>query len=203
MSSLHCMYIGHPGVVLFSLLFSLYANDSFSKDLSVRIVMFDDGLKSALSRTQMWSWTAGPVGQSDQPRAEYAQNCSSNSGVEESLSIMPACHNLPRSKVVTPYRHYYQRGRAEPAPAQEVQPASGGDDLFNSGIIQYCLDQHPCRTRTDYDGQWSLQEKQIQSQDTSRQYHSIPSGRCYRAPFAQKSSHLYSSFPQAITLINI
>lgn len=55
MSSLHCMYIGHPGVVLFSLLFSLYANDCFSKDLSVRIVMFDDGLKSALSRTQMWS----------------------------------------------------------------------------------------------------------------------------------------------------
>lgn len=42
-SSLHCMYIGHPGVVLFSLLFSLCANDCFSKDLSVRIVMFDDG----------------------------------------------------------------------------------------------------------------------------------------------------------------
>lgn len=94
MSSLHCMYIGHPGVVLFSLLFSLYANDCFSKDLSVRIVMFDDGLKSALSRTQMWGWTAGPVGQSDQPRAEYAQNCSSNSGVEESLSIMLACQDL-------------------------------------------------------------------------------------------------------------
>lgn len=155
MSSLHCMYIGHPGVVLFSLLFSLYANDSFSKDLSVRIVMFDDGLKSALSRTQMWSWTAGPVGQSDQPRAEYAQNCSSNSGVEESLSIMPACHNLPRSKVVTPYRHYYQRGRAEPAPVQEVQPASGGDDLFNSGIIQFVL----CSLMSVLFGSASMQDK--------------------------------------------
>lgn len=155
MSSLHCMYIGHPGVVLFSLLFSLYANDCFSKDLSVRIVMFDDGLKLALSRTQMWGWTAGPVGQSDQPRAEYAQNCSSNSGVEESLSIMPACHNLPRSKVVTQYRHYYQKGRAEPAPAQEVQPASGGDDLFNSGIIQFVL----CSLMSVLFGSASMQDK--------------------------------------------
>lgn len=153
MSSLQCIYIGHPGVVLFSLLFSLYANDCFSKDLSVKIVMFDDdhrpyqGHRCGVEQLALW--------------------CSQISLEVNTLKTVAVTVELrspsPLCLLATIFQdlkwslsgHYYQKGRAEPAPAQELQPASGGDDLFNSAIIQVVF----CSLISVLFGSASMQDK--------------------------------------------
>lgn len=65
----------------------------------------------------------------------------------------------------------------------------------------YGLDQLPNRTRTNYNGQWGLQDLNKSRIDTHNLFTLLPSRRRYRAR-TSKQADICSFFPKAVTLIN-